>query len=110
VKKQPDLPIHSAAYPDTLHYRSDARDDRSVGVTVMVLGLAMLIAPLWVLAYTEVMWKRLGVMTGFIVLFLGRVAFTTIAKPFKSLAAAAAYPAVLVVFLQIGVGESSNGV
>jgi hypothetical protein len=83
VKKQPDLPIHSAAYPDTLHYRSDARVDRSVGVTVMVLGLAMLIAPLWVLAYTEVMWKRLGVMTGFIVLFLGRVAFTTIAKPFQ---------------------------
>lgn len=46
------------------------------------------------------MWERLCIITGFIVVFLGLVAFTTVARPFESLAAAAAYRAVLVGFLQ----------
>ncbi|KAF2112206.1 hypothetical protein BDV96DRAFT_602651 [Lophiotrema nucula] len=78
-----------------------ARVDKFVGVFITLMGMLMLIAPLWVLAVTEGIYKRLGVITGFIVLFLGLVAFTTVAKPFESLAAAAAYSAVLVVFLQI---------
>lgn len=102
AKRPPDLPTHSVSHPGTVHYSSDARIDRFIGVTITVLGMGMLIAPLWVLAYTEVMWKRLCVITGFIVLFLGLVAFTTVARPFESLAASAAYAAVLVVFLQIG--------
>jgi hypothetical protein len=109
AKTPPDLPTHSITHPETVHYSSDARIDRFIGVTITVLGMGMLIAPLWVLAYTEVMWKRLCVITGFIVLFLGLVAFTTVARPFESLAAAAAYAAVLVVFLQIGVGEEWGG-
>jgi hypothetical protein len=85
-----------------LHYSCDDRIDMYLGVTIVVLGSSMLIAPLWTLAYTEGMKQRLGVITGFIVLFLGLVSFTTIAKPFESLAAAAAYSAVLAVFLQSG--------
>jgi hypothetical protein len=106
AKKPPDLPTKCSTHPDAVHYSSDIRIDRSIGVTITILGMAMLIAPLWWLAYTEVMAKRLGIITGFIVLFLGLVAFTTVARPFESLAAAAAYSAVLVVFLQIGVGDS----
>jgi hypothetical protein len=52
--------------------------------------MIMLIVPLWVLAITEGIMKRLGVITGFIVLFLGLIAFTTTARSFESLAAAAA--------------------
>jgi len=106
AKKPPDLPVHSITHPEMVYYSSDARIDSFIGVTITALGMGMLIAPLWVLAYTEVRWKRLGVITGFIILFLGLVAFTTVAKPFESLAAAAAYSAVLVVFLQIGVGDN----
>lgn len=54
------------------------------------MGMVMLIAPLWVLAVTHGTMKRLGVITGFVVLFLGLIAFTTVARPFESLAAAAA--------------------
>ncbi|KAF1948719.1 hypothetical protein CC80DRAFT_485693 [Byssothecium circinans] len=87
--------------PDLLHYTSDSRVDAFVAATVTFLGMVMLIVPLWVLAVTHGTMKRLGVITGFVVLFLGLVAFTTVARPFESLAAAAAYSAVLVVFLQI---------
>lgn len=109
AKRLPHLPVHSTTHPETVHYSSDVRIDRFIGFTITALGMGMLITPLWVLAYIEVMWKRLCVITGFIVLFLGLVAFTTVAKPFESLAAAAAYSAVLVVFLQIGTGGGWTG-
>jgi hypothetical protein len=109
AKRPPDLPTHSVSNSETVHYSSDARIDRYIGVTITVLGMGMLIAPLWVLAYTGAMWKRLCVITGFIVLFLCLVAFTTVARPFESLAASAAYAAVLVVFLQIGDGVGGPG-
>jgi hypothetical protein len=100
-KDPPPLPVHST-HADMLHYSCDDRIDMYLGVTIVVLGSSMLIAPLWTLAYTEGMKQRLGVITGFIMLFLGLVSFTTVAKPFESLAAAAAYSAVLAVFLQSG--------
>jgi hypothetical protein len=62
--------------------------------------MLMLIVPLWVLNETNGARTRLAVITTFIVIFLGLIAFTTVVKPFESLAAAAAYSAVLVVFLQ----------
>ncbi|KAF2854121.1 hypothetical protein T440DRAFT_465127 [Plenodomus tracheiphilus IPT5] len=98
-EKEPPLPVYSS-HPETLHYSSDTRIDTSIGVVITVLGMGMLIAPLWVLAYTDGIKQRLGVITVFIVVFLGLLAFTTVAKPFESLAAAAAYSAVLAVFLQ----------
>jgi hypothetical protein len=108
-RKPSDLPTHSTTHPNTVHYSSDTRIDRFIGITITALGMGMLISPLWVLAHTDGMWRRLSVITGFIVLFLGLLAFTTVAKPFESLAAAAAYSAVLVVFLQIGSGDGRTG-
>lgn len=50
----------------------------------------MLIVPLWVLAVTHGIMARIGVITGFTMLFLALVAFTTIARSIESLAATAA--------------------
>jgi hypothetical protein len=108
-KTPPNLPTHSSAHPDAVHYSSDTRIERAIGIAITLVGMGMLIAPLWVLAHTDGMWRRLSVITGFIVLFLGLLAFTTVARPFESLAAAAAYSAVLVVFLQIGPGDGWVG-
>lgn len=99
ARKDPPLPRY-AAHPEELHYSSDAKIDNSIGITITIMGMLMLIVPLWVLNGTNGPRAKLGVITGFIVLFLGLIAFTTVARPFESLAAAAAYSAVLVVFLQ----------
>ncbi|KAH9224690.1 hypothetical protein DL95DRAFT_254615, partial [Leptodontidium sp. 2 PMI_412] len=45
---------------------------------------------------------KLAVITVFVVVFLGLVSYATVAKPFETLAATAAYSAVLMVFLQLG--------
>jgi hypothetical protein len=62
----------------------------------------MLIGPLWILDEVQEPERQLGVITGFIALFFVLVAVATNAKIFESLAAAAAYSAVLMVFLQMG--------
>jgi hypothetical protein len=97
--RDPPLPKHSAR-PEEIHYSSDSKIDTSIGITITILGMLMLIVPLWVLNETNGARTRLAVITTFIVIFLGLIAFTTVVKPFESLAAAAAYSAVLVVFLQ----------
>lgn len=89
-KKTPKGAYEHHPYPDTLRLAHDARIDAFVGITITVLGMIMLIAPLWILAITHGTMKRLGVITGFIVIFLALIALTTVARPFESLAAAAA--------------------
>src|SRR5262245_7756748 len=90
-KKQPseDIDIRFP-YPETVYYTDDARVENFIRSLITVLGMIMLIAPLWVLAITNGVMKRLGIITGFIILFLSLVSFTTTARPFESLAAAAA--------------------
>ena len=73
-----------------IHYSSDKRIDRVVATIIMILGVIMLIAPLWILAFVGDLAKRLGVICAFILLFVALVSVTTIAKPFETLAAAAA--------------------
>jgi ABC-type uncharacterized transport system fused permease/ATPase subunit len=76
--------------PDTLHYTADKRIDIFIGITITLLGMMMLIVPLWVLAVTHSTMARLAVITGFITAFLALVAITTVARPFESLAVTAA--------------------
>ena len=45
---------------------------------------------------------RLGIITGFVILFTLLMAGATINRPFEVVAATAAYAAVLMVFMQIG--------
>ena len=73
-----------------VHYFSDEKIDHFVATVIMGLGLIMLIAPLWILAFLEGLVPRLGVISAFIVLFTALLSVTTVAKPFESLAAAAA--------------------
>ncbi|KAI0441387.1 hypothetical protein F4803DRAFT_419542 [Xylaria telfairii] len=83
-------------------YTSEQRIEFCVSTIVIIIGLAMLIAPLWILANIGDMVLRLTVITAFVVAFLPLVTFTSTARPFETLAATAGYTAVLVVFLQIG--------
>ncbi len=50
-------------------------------MVVVVVGMMMLIAD---------QTQKLGTITGFIVVFLGLISYTSVAKPFEALAATAA--------------------
>jgi hypothetical protein len=88
----PDLPL----YIQHVHYSSDKRIDYFVMFTTVfmfttvVIGLVMLIAPIWILTFTEPIVLKLTIITIFILLFLSLVSFGTNAKPYESLAATAA--------------------
>lgn len=76
---------------DTVHYYSEQRIDLFVSVVLTVVGLFMLVAPLWVLAFVEDKIKRLWVITLFVVIFLPLVVFTSrVTNTQASLAATAA--------------------
>lgn len=64
---------------------SDDRIERCASVIILILGISMLIAPLWILNVTESATKKLGIITIFIVFFIGLISFTTVARPFESL-------------------------
>jgi hypothetical protein len=84
-------------------WQNDKRVDRLSECVIAVVGLAMLIAPLWVLDKIDhgLPSVKLGAITVFIVVFFILVAVATTARVFDALAATAAYAAVLMVFLQL---------
>lgn len=75
---------------ENVHYSSNERIEKFVAIIILSLGIIMLIAPLWVLEFVNGPINRLGIITMFIVLFIILLSFTTVAKPFESLTAAAA--------------------
>jgi hypothetical protein len=78
-------------HDEEINYNSDERIDVFVSIIVTILGLLMLIAPLWILGSVAPAKERLAIITVFLTVFLCLVTFTTAAKPFESLGAAAAY-------------------
>jgi hypothetical protein len=76
--------------PETTHYHSDTRMELFVTIVVTLVGLIMLIAPLWWLMFVRKPLYQLAIITGFIVLFLSLISSVTVARPFESLAATAA--------------------
>ena len=88
---------------ETTVYNKESVIDKSVTFVTMVLGVAMLIGPLWWLQHLthNNLEARLGVITGFLVVFTILLSILTVARPFEVLAATAAYGAVLMVFMQI---------
>jgi hypothetical protein len=81
---------------------NDGPLEKCSAVFIAIIGLAMLVGPLWILNTVQSTNAQLGVITGFIAVFFILVAVATNAKILESLAAAAAYSAVLMVFLQMG--------
>lgn len=71
-------------------YSSDAKIEQFASLVILSLGVVMLVAPLWILEFVHEPINRLGLITAFIVLFVTLVSLATVAKPFESLAAAAA--------------------
>ena len=65
--------------------------------------------PLWLLQHLSIrsnLEARLGLITGFLILFTGLLSALAVAKTIEILAATATYAAVLMVFIQVG---SSGG-
>ncbi|KAH8881110.1 hypothetical protein GQ53DRAFT_832641 [Thozetella sp. PMI_491] len=67
---------------------------------IVATGLGLLLGPMWALQFIQDDIRRLGLITGAVLLFTILVTSATIARPFEVLAATAAYAAVLMVFLQ----------
>lgn len=90
----------------TTKFHKDSPVDKVVTCITVMLGLVMLIVPLWILQHIAAqrpnLEARLGVITGFLILFTILLSIFTVAKLFEVLAATAAYGAVLMVFMQLG--------
>ena len=71
-------------------YTSDKRIDRFVNMIVVLIGIAMLVGPIWILNGLSGSKEKLATITGFIVLFLVIVGGATVAKIWEALAATAA--------------------
>lgn len=108
---------------ETLFLQDKERADAFLAKIMLPLGLFMLIGPLWILYIVRGAERRLGVITGFVVLFAALVFFATTARPFETMAATAGlvqalryalrrsstdtilrYAAVLLVFMLINTG------
>jgi hypothetical protein len=83
------LPNDVTGEDEQTHYASDKRIDVFITFIILLVGITMLIAPLWILEYVRRNVDRLGVITTFIVLFILLLSLTTVARPFETLAAAA---------------------
>ena len=69
---------------------SEKRLDLFVSLTTTMIGLAMLVAPLWILHSTTNLQSKLIIITVFIIVFLLVLSFGMVAKPFEALGATAA--------------------
>lgn len=87
--RQPASPYLKDIPSDGSNYFSDASLDRLAYILTVLLALAMLITPLWWLNYVSRAAPRLGIITGFVVVFAGIIGGITPAKPFETMAATA---------------------
>ena len=83
-------PADPANSDKEIHYILDRHIDAFVTTIITVLGLVMLIAPLWTLAFVDSTVAKLAIITAFIFSFVILLSITTVAKPLESLAAVAA--------------------
>ena len=68
----------------------DEKFETIASVVTGVIGLIIFIVPFWALNCLGSSLSKLGLITGFVILFYGMVALGTTARPFESLGAAAA--------------------
>ena len=75
---------------DNVTYYSTKRMDQFASGVIVAVGVAMLIAPLWILQGLSTMTMKLTVITVFVSVFLIVLSFAMVAKPFEALGATAA--------------------
>jgi hypothetical protein len=84
------VPTDKTAYDPRQSYLQDkARADRFLAWIMVPFGLFMLIGPLWILYVVHNAERRLGIITGFVVLFAALVFLSTSARTYEGLAATA---------------------
>ena len=86
-------------------WQNDTNIDIFSWILFALLTLGMLTGPLWILEKVNSMAQQLGIITGFIGVFFILVALATTAKVSEAIGAAAAYAAVLMVFLTLGTSK-----
>jgi hypothetical protein len=67
----------------------DQHVDVIAAVAIFAVAITMLIAPLWILAVLDTIFRKLAVITAFSVVFLAVLNWGTIARPFEIFAATA---------------------
>lgn len=70
-------------------YYSDKRMDQFSSVFIVLIGVGMLITPIWVLQLLHSFWEKLVVITVFVSVFLIVLSFAMATRPFEALAATA---------------------
>lgn len=96
-KLSPDVHVLS----DYTNYSSNEVMERLSNTSIIFLGFAMLMAPLWWLNFVSGRNQRLGIISAFLGVFMVLMATATVNSPFQVVASTAAYAAVLMVFMQI---------
>jgi len=86
--------------PTSSYYSNTAKDVVSSSAIVFT-GLLLLFGPLWWLNWVSDRTKRLGIITGAVIIFTAFFLGTKSNGPFEVMAGSAAYAAVLMVFMQI---------
>jgi len=98
AKVDPDSQIVS----EYVHYGSDSALATLTTISIILLGFAMLLGPMWWLNFVSNGTYRLAIITVFLFIFMLLMSLATNNRPFEVVASAAAYAAVLMVFMQIG--------
>jgi hypothetical protein len=99
VRAKPDP--ESQVISSYTHYASDDALARLTTCSITLLGLGMLLGPMWWLECVSKSTTRLLIITLFLTLFTTLMSTATVNRPFEVVAASAAYAAVLMVFMQI---------
>ena len=73
-----------------IHGYSDSKIDKSIILLLRATGFSMLVAPLWILARTPDIDRKLAVITGFLLIFMILVSILTVSKSLELMAATAA--------------------
>ena len=86
-RKNAKVPEYEAS--DVTYY-SVQRIDRFASAVIVIIGLTLLIIPLWILQALDNLTLKLATITLFIFVFLLILSFAMVSKPFEALGATAA--------------------
>ena len=89
-------------------YHSDTGFDNMVCTITVLIGLALLFAPMWCLHYVNEMTYMLAIITGFVTLFAFWLWVAAGPRQFEILLGTAAYAAVLYIYLQVAGGGAKS--